>query len=139
MKLFIQMQGLIPLAFCELCHRDPRPPGNDPGDLLFRNAFMDQAQILVLYLLLLGLQLLFQLRKPSVLELRRLIQVILLLGVLDLAVQALDLLTQAGKPVHRCLLVLPLGLLGGKGVMKLRQLLLEIRQPLLAQMVGFLL
>ena len=79
------MKCLIPLTFCKLCYRDPRPPGNNPGDLLFCNAFMDQTQILVLYLFLLGLQLLFQLRKLSVLELCRLVQIVFLLGVLDLA------------------------------------------------------
>ena len=91
MELLVQMERFIPLAFRQLRHRDPGPAGNDPGDLILGHAFVNQAQILILYLFFLFPQFLFHLRKFSVLQLRRFIQVIFLLGVLDFPMQRLYL------------------------------------------------
>ena len=134
----IQMQGLAALALRQFCHGNSRPLGYNPGNFILSNALMNQAQILAPYLGLLGFQLLLQLRKSAVLQLRRLIQIILLLGVLNLPVHIFNFLPQAGKPVYAGLLVLPLGLAGGKLIMKLCQLFLKIRQPILAQAVRLL-
>jgi len=130
-ELIVQMKGLVSFTFRELCNRDARPAGDDPCDLIFGNALMDKAQICVLYLFLLFLQLFFKLRKLTVLELCCLIQIIFLLCILDLTMDCLDLLTDGGKLINRCLLILPLGLLSRELVMKLCQLLLKIRKTLL--------
>ena len=86
MKDLVQVKGLAPLAFCKLGDRYIRPLGNDPCDLVFCNAFVNEAEILVFHLLFLFRQFLLQLRQLAVLQLRRLIQIILLLCILDLTV-----------------------------------------------------
>ena len=123
--------GVVTEVSREFCNRDARPAGDDPCDLIFGNALMDKTQICVFYLLLLFLQLFFKLRKLTVLELCCLIQIIFLLCILDLTMDCLDLLTDGGKLINRCLLVLPLGLLSRELVMELRQLLLKIRKTFL--------
>ena len=100
---------------------------------------MNQREVLIPYLLLLDFQLLLNLRQLPVLELRRLIQVILSLGQLNLLVQLLDLLPQLRQLLHRILLILPLYLLTAEGLPQLRQLPLQSFQTILAQLVGLLL
>ena len=136
---FVQMKGLAALALRQLRHRNVSPLGHNAGDLVLGHTLVHQAQILVLHPLLLLIQLFLQLRQFAVLQLRRLVQVISLLGLLDLPVHLLDLLPQGGQFIHRRLLILPLGLLGRKFIVELRQLLLQIRQSLPAQAVGLLL
>ena len=131
MKLIVQMKGLISLALREFCNRDTGPAGDDPCDLVLGHALVNKAQICILDLLLLFLQLFFKLREFAVLEFCCLIQVVLLLCVLDLAVNCLDLLTDGGKLINRRLLVLPLGLLSRELVMELRKFLLKIRKTFL--------
>ena len=130
-ELIVQMKGLVSFTFREFCNRDARPAGDDPCDLIFGNALMDKAQICVLYLLLLFLQLFFKLRKLTVLELCCLIQIIFLLCILDLTMDCLDLLTDGGKLINRRLLILPLSFLSRELVMELRKFLLKIRKTFL--------
>ena len=85
-ELVIQMECLVSLTLGEFCNRDSGPAGDDSRDLIVCDTLMDKAQIRILYLLLLFLQLFLKLRKFAVLEFCCLVQVILLLCVLDLAV-----------------------------------------------------
>ena len=56
---------------------------------------MNQAQIFLFNLLFLCLQLLLQLGQLSILKLCRLVQIVFLLGILDLAVYSLNLFTES--------------------------------------------
>ena len=132
------MQCLASFALCQLGNRDSRPFGYDSCNLILCHALPHKAQILIPNPLLFCLQFLLKLRQPAVLQLRSLIQVILLLCVLNLPVHTLYLLPEGGETVHAGLLILPLGLLGCKFIVKLSQLLLEVRQAVLAQAVSFL-
>ena len=131
MKLIVQMKGLISLALREFCNWDTGPAGDDPCDLIFGNALVNKAQICILDLLLLFLQLFFKLRKLAVLELCCLIQIIFLLCILNLTMDCLDLLTDGGKLINRRLLILPLSFLSRELVMELRKFLLKIRKTFL--------
>ena len=86
MEFFIEMKRLVSLTLIEFCNRDTGPSGDDPCDLILGHALVNKAQICILDLLLLFLQLFFKLREFAVLEFCCLIQVVLLLCVLDLAV-----------------------------------------------------
>ena len=70
-KDVVHMKGLAPLALCQLCHRDSRPLGDNPRNLLLCHTLMDKAQIRIFNLFLLLGKLLFKLRQLSVLKLRR--------------------------------------------------------------------
>ena len=98
---------------------------------------MYQRKIPVLHRLFLLLQLLLQLRQTAILQLRCLLQVIVLLGGLDLLVQALDLLTDLLQLLHRVFLIVPACFLRVKRIPQLSQLLLQICQTLLAQFIRF--
>ena len=93
MKFLIKVQCLVALALCQLRHRDSRPAGDDPGDLLLGHTLVYQRQILALQGVLLGLKLLLQCRQFSVTEFRRFLQIALSLRNLDLAVNALNFFT----------------------------------------------
>ena len=138
MKLLVQMQRLIPLAFRQLSHRNPRPPGNNTGNLILRHRLMHQRQILLMNRFLLLRQLLLKLRKLAVLQLRRLIQIIILLRRLNLLINILNFLTQLGETLHRGFFIIPLSLLPVKFIPKLRKLSLKMLQPLLAQTIRLL-
>ena len=73
MQLVAKCQDLRSLALCELCDRNTGPAGDDPLDLFFCHTLVYQGHILLVYLLLLDLQLLLQLRQLTVLQLRSLI------------------------------------------------------------------
>ena len=42
-QFFVQMQGFASFTLGKLCHRDSRPFGDNPGNLIIRYAFMHQA------------------------------------------------------------------------------------------------
>ena len=109
-KRIIQVQGLLPLALVQLRYRNAGPLGDNPGNLVLGHALVHEVQILVLNLLLFLRQLPLQLRQTSVLELRRLVQVVGLLGGLNLAIDFLYLLTELRQVGDAGLLILPLGL-----------------------------
>ena len=126
------MKGFASLTLSKLCHRNTGPLGDDPGNLIFGNAFMHQAQILASDLLFLGSQLLLQLGKLSVLQLCGPVKVVFLLCVLNLPVHSLDLFAERRKLIYRSLFILPLCFLRSELIVKFRQLLLQIRQTILA-------
>ena len=82
----VHVKGFAPLALRQLGDRDARPFGDNSGNLLLCHALVNQTQILIFNSLFLLSQLFFQLRQLSVLKLCGLVQVISLLGGLDLAV-----------------------------------------------------
>ena len=86
MKNVVHVKRLASLAFRQLGYRYSRPLGDNPGNFLLCHALVDQTQILIFNSLFLLSQLFFQLRQLSVLKLCGLVQVISLLGGLDLAV-----------------------------------------------------
>ena len=139
MKFIFQMKDLGTLSFCKFCHRNARPPGNDPGDLILCNTLMDHGQILVLCLFFLCFQLFLQLWKFSVLKPCGLIQIILSLGLLDLIVHILDLLSQFLQMFHCGLFIIPLGLLTVEFILQLSHFLLKLYQTILAETVIFFL
>ena len=138
-KNLIQMQGLASFTLCQFRHRYAGPSGHDPGNLILGHTLVDKAQILLLDPFLLCLQLLLKLRQPAILQLRRLVQVITLLGILNIPVHCFYLFPEGGKAVHTCLLVLPLGLFCRKLIMEFRQFLLQVGQTVPAQPVSLFL
>ena len=86
---------------------------------------MDQRQILLFHLLFLFLQLLLKLRKPSILKLRRLFQIIALLRCLDLLIHFFNLFPKPAQSLYGVLLVIPLGLFIVKFITKFCQLPLQ--------------
>ena len=126
------MQRLVSLALGQLRHRNSRPPGNDPGDLILRYRLMHQRKIIFFHALLFLLQFLFQVGQLPVGKLRRLFQIALALRDLDLVADRLDLLPQLGKGFHALFLIVPLRLAVVKLRLLLRQLLLQGFQTLTA-------
>ena len=88
------MERLASLALRQLGHRNAGPFRNNSCNLFIGDALMHQAHILALDARLLLFQLLLKLRQFSVLKFRRPVQVVGLLGCLDLAVNMLNLLAQ---------------------------------------------
>ena len=134
-----QMQGLASLAFIQLGNRDPRPPGDDLGNLILCHTLVYQRQILIFDLFFLFFQLFLQLRQSAVLKLCRFIQVIALLCAFDLTIQLFNLLTELLDMLYGSLFIIPLCLLFCKCFSLLCQLLLQFCQTFLAQPVVFLL
>ena len=139
MQLRVQVQGLVPLALVQLCHRDPGPAGNNLRDLILGHALVHQAHMFIFQTGLLGLQLLLQRRQLAILQFRRPLQIAFLLRGLDISLDLLDGFPQSGNFLHRLLLIVPLGLLTGKFLPQFGEFLLQIFQPLLAQPVGLFL
>ena len=65
-----------------------------------------------------------KLRKFTVLEFCGLAQIIILLCCLDFPVDSFNLLAQGRKAIHRSFFILPLGLHGGKFIVKFGKFLL---------------
>ena len=118
------MKGLAALALCKLCHRNAGPFGHNSCNLILCHTLMNQAQIFLFNLLFLCLQLLLQLGQLSILKLCRLVQIVFLLGILDLAVYSLNLFTESREAVYAGFFIFPLSLFCGKFIMQLCQLLL---------------
>ena len=135
MEFFVQMEGFISLTLRQFCHRNTGPAGNDSCNLFICYAFMYQRQVFILNLLFLVLQLLLQLRQTAILKLCCFLQVIPLLGSLNLFVHILDLLTEFREILHGFLLVIPLCFLIIKLIPQISQLLLEILQTFLTKTV----
>ena len=85
---------------------------------------MNQAQIFLFNLLFLCLQLLLQLGQLSILKLCRLVQIVFLLGILDLAGYSLNLFTESREAVYAGFFIFPLSLFCFKFIMQICQLLL---------------
>lgn len=92
-ELLIQMQGLVPLALCQLGHGNPCPAGNDPRNLVIGN-FLPHKRAVCGACLLILLQLFLQGGQPAVAEFCSFLQISLHLGNLDLAVHGIYLFTQ---------------------------------------------
>ena len=129
------MEGFISLTLRQFCYRNTGPAGNDSGDLLICNTLVYQRQVFVLDLLFLVLQLLLQLRQTAILKLCCFLQVVPLLGSLDLFVHILDLLTEFREILDGFLLVIPLGFLIIKLIPQISQFLLKILQTFLTETV----
>ena len=140
MELLIQMEHLRALGLIELRHRNPGPAADDAGDLLLRHLVSDQSlTALALGLLLCLLELFLHGREILVLQLCDLLIVVFLLCDIDLGIQLILLFAERLELSDGVLLILPLGLLHIEAVPELRELLLEIREPLLRERVVFLL
>src|SRR5699024_9953399 len=139
MKLLFQVKDLGTLPFRKFRHRDSRPPGNDPGNLIFCNALMNHRQILVLSFFLLCFQLFLQLGQFPVLKPCSLIQIILSLSFLDLIVHILNLFSQLLEMFYCNLFIIPLGFLSVEFIFQLCHLFLKLYQTVLAETVIFFL
>ena len=139
MKFFVQVQCLVPLALVELCHRDPRPARDDPGDLIVRDTLVHQRHLPGIDRLLLQFQLSSEFRELPIAQLCRFLQISFPLRDLDLVIHVFDVLTQPGQLLHACLLVIPLCLAVVKLRLLLGQFCLQRRQPLRTQPVLLLL
>ena len=130
---------LLPFALHQLCHRDARPPTDDPGDLLLRDLIPQQACILLgvgdLFFLL---QLLLQLGQLGVLQFRRLVVIRIPGRLLNLALDGFHLRPQALHLGNGILFVLPLCLHFVEPGTHLRQFLLDLFQVLLGQVIRLL-
>ena len=131
------MQGLVAFTFIQFRHRNARPSGYDARDLFVCHRLVDKGQILRLHLLFLFFQLFLQLGQSAVLQLRRLVQVVLPLGFLDLFIDLLDLLTDLLDPFYGLLFIFPLDFLVGILLFQVRQFFLQMLQTLFAKPVFF--
>ena len=80
----VEAQQLLALALDQPRHRDAGPLGDDLGDLLLGHLLAQQLVAAAVDAGLLLAQLCLELRQLAVLELRRAVEVVLALGVLDL-------------------------------------------------------
>ena len=94
MQLLIQMQCLVSFTLRQLGNRDTCPSGNDPCDLLFGYALMNQGKILILYVCFLDLKLLLQAWKGTVVQLTGLGKITLPLSNLYLIINIFNFLTE---------------------------------------------
>ena len=134
------MQQLLPLPFHQAGDGDAGPPLDDPGDLLLGDLVPEQgAGLAVVGNALLLLQGLFQGGDAAVLELGGLVQVVLPLGPLQVGVGLLQVGPELLDLADGALFVVPLGLLGLELLPHVGELLLDLRQVLLAEGVGLLL
>ncbi len=139
MQRIIKMQQLFAVALHELCHRDSRPAGDDPRDLVLCDGIAQQAGIGAgLRGILRGIQLLLQLRQLAVFQLGGLIEIILPLGVFDLGFELFHLRTEILHTADAALFVLPLRFHLRKAVALIGQLLLQIGQMRRRDGIGFL-
>ena len=130
----LQVEQLLPLALHQLGHRDAGPALDDAGDLFLRDLIPQQgAGSALVGDGLFGLQLLFQLGNPAVLQLRGPVQVVLPLGLLQRGVGGLQLLAELLDLADGVFFVFPLGLLGVELVPQFGQLLPDLGQMLLGQ------
>ena len=129
----VQLQELLPLPLQELRHRDTRPAADDIRDLVLRDLLAQEASggVLPLLLRLAGLQLLLQLLQLAVAKLRHPVEVVLMLGPLDLGLHLVDLAAQLADAHDALLLRLVLGTEGVRFGAGLLQLLLQHLEALL--------
>ena len=136
-QLVLQVQELIPLPLHQLGHGDAGPALDDLGDLLLRHLVPQEVALPCgTGQGLLMLQLLFQLRQLAVLQPRRRLQVVALLGLFDLGADALDALTKLLDLADAVFLVLPLGFHGVELLPLLGKLLPQLLQTALGEGVG---
>ena len=126
MQHFVEVQQLFPLAFEELGHRNAGPARHDLGDLLLGDVIAQQRVLLRRVLRLGFLERLLQLRQLSVLQLRRLVQVVRVFGRGDLVADGFDLFAQRLHLGDLGLFGLPLRLHRVERVALLGKLLLDL-------------
>ena len=125
-----QAQQFLLLALHQLAHRNAGPLADHGGDLLLRHLLLEQALLLALvHPLPLLLQLLLQPGEGVVLEPGHPLQVIAPLRLLHLMAGVLNLLLDPLHPGNGLLLRLPLGAHGVVSAPQLRQLPLDVGQP----------
>ena len=129
-QLILKMQQLLPLALHQAGDGDAGPAADDPGDFLLGDPVAQEAVFAAAFLGdgLLLLELLLQLRKLAVLQFGGAVQVVGTFGLLDLGVDALDFLAEAGDFSDGFLLRLPAGLHRTEGIPLLGQLALHLVQ-----------
>ena len=128
---------VLDLAFEETADRDARPTADDLGDVLLVHLFLDQrpAALATLAQRLLGLfELLLQLA-DLVLQAGGLLPVGLQRGLLERSAGRVQLLLDLGHLVELFHLALPARLELGRLLLGVRELLLELGQPLLRRLV----
>ena len=138
MKHLGQPQQLLPLAFHQLAHRNARPPGHNPGDLLLGDLIPQQRGLVGAFLFGLG-QFFLQLGQLAIFQFGRPGQIIFALGLLDLGIHLLDFLAQLLHLANFVLFVFPAGLHLVELLAHVAQFLMDDVQPLLGQGIGFLL
>ena len=139
MELIAEGEDLLPLSFVELGYRYSCPAADHARDLFFADRLMDQGQILVLQSSFLTCQLLLEAGQFPVLKPGGLIQVALLLGRFDPAVDLIDLLSQRAEIADCILLIIPLCLPGRELLVQVCQLLLKVLKSLLGRSIRLLL
>ena len=130
MQFVFQMQQLFPLALHQPGDGNAGPAADNPGDFLLGDLVPQEAVFPAAFLGdgLLLFQLLFQLRQLTVFQLRGPVQVVAAFRLLDLSVDTLDFLPQAGDLADGLFFRLPAGFHGVEGVPLLRQFLLHFSQ-----------
>ena len=147
---FVQGQQLVALALDQPGHGDAGPAADDVGDLFVGDLVAEQTRLRAsasggghvgraFFVGFGGGQLLFQVGQGAVLQLGGFVQVVGLLGVLDLQLGLLDLFAQLLAFVQLFALGLPPGPHGVGGGAQVGQLLLQVFQTQLAGVVGFFL
>ena len=132
MQLVFQVQELISLPLHQLGHGDAGPALDDLRDLLLCHLVPQEVALPCRTCQgFLVLQLLFQLRQLAVFQPRRRLQIIALLGLLDLRAQVFDALTKLLHLSDAVFLVLPLGLHGVELFPLLGKLLAQLRESAL--------
>ena len=139
-KLLLQAEELLHLAFHQLRDRDARPPRDDLGDVFLVDLFLDepatapgrQRRFRLLQLALEG-------RQRAVLQLGGAREVARPHGLLDVDLRCLDALAQLPRPLDRRLLALPLLTQGPGVLLQPRQLLLQLPEAIARGGVGLLL
>src|SRR5215510_11113370 len=133
MQNVVEAQELVTLPFHQASHRNTGPARDDLGDLVLSDLLPQQplATLFVGQLRLVSLQLPLQFREPTVAQFSSAIEVIGAFGLLDLALDLLDLFAQLTDLADRLLFCLPLRPHGTRLLLKVSQLLPQVRQPLL--------
>ena len=137
---FIKTQELIPLPLHQLGNGNARPTRHDAGDLLFGD-LVTQKGVLPLFIIRFFFfcgELFFKRRQPPELQLGRLVQVVAVLGALDLRFYRLDLLADPLRLADVLLFPLPARFHFIKLRAQVGKLLADAAEMLLGELIGLL-
>ena len=140
MQLGVEVKELLALALDELRHGDARPALDDLRDLLLRDLVAQKAALLgALRHLLLVRELLLQLGQLAVFQARGRLEVIALLGLLNLRAQRFNALAELLHLANGVFLVFPLRFRRVELLAQLGKLLAQLSQTPLRKLVGLVL
>ena len=139
MQATLHTHQFLPLPFQHAAHRNTRPRGHHTRDILFGHLFTEQTIAVLFVNRRLGRgQFLFQFWNTPVLDLRGRGQIARALSGLLIAPRLLDLAVDDARRINRRLLVLPLTLELRRAFLEVRQLFLQLLQPLARGRILFL-